>query len=79
MAKKELDPYYSKANPLGPYSGAHRPDAADRPKAEYIEGASNKDNLKAWAARASANSGPKIAPGLGKGRDRDEEQKHKFR
>jgi hypothetical protein len=79
MAKKEIDPYYSKSNPRGPYESTHRPDSGSRPKAEYIEGFTTKGNLKAWSERASANSGPKIAPGLGKGRARDEEQKHKLR
>ena len=77
MAKKEIDPYYSKANPLGPYAGIHRPNTGSRPATQYIEGESTSRNLKAWSARAAANSGPHIAPGLGAGRTRDEEQQHK--
>ena len=63
--------FYSKENPLGPYESTHRPGAPSRE--EYIEGASNKANLNAWAKRASAHSGPKFAPGLGgKGGRREE-------
>ena len=72
MAKKEIDPYYSKGNPLGPYQSTHRPGAPSRE--EYIEGASNKKNLKMWAEYASKNSGPKIAPGIhAKGNCREDE------
>jgi hypothetical protein len=56
--------FYSSANPHGPYASTHRP---GRPEAEeYMEGASNKKNLKMWAERASKHSGPSFAPGLGK-------------
>jgi hypothetical protein len=68
--------FYSEENPRGPYESTHRPDSGSRPQAEYIEGASNKKNLKMWAERASANSGPKIAPGLdGKGGSRREDDR----
>jgi hypothetical protein len=58
------DDFYSKSNPHGPFQPIHRP--VSGPPAEYIEGLSNSKNIRDWSARASANSGPKIAPGDGR-------------
>lgn len=58
--------FYSKANPHGPYQSTHRPDADNAPPAQYFEGAPTARNLRDWAEWASKNSGPAIAPGIGR-------------
>ena len=53
---------YSKSNPFGPYGSNDRPtlgagsDAGAKPT--YREGFSTRKDIKEWAARVSANSGP---------------------
>jgi len=55
---------YSKTNVHGWYASTHRPREA---KTEtHVEGFSTKGNLRKWSELASARSGPKFAPGLGK-------------
>ena len=57
--------YYSKKNPLGIYGKYRQRPRNDTPKT-YIEGFSTQRNIDAWSKRATSNSGPSIAPGLGK-------------
>ena len=74
MTKRTHDslhaPHYSKENPYGPWKATPRHRWPDElAKAGHIEGLSTKENLKQWSDRASANSGPRVWPGLGGPRD----------
>jgi hypothetical protein len=59
-----MSDYYSKRNPHGPWGDTKRPNV-DKPS-QHIEGFSTPKNIQEWAAYASRNSGPKVAPGLGR-------------
>jgi hypothetical protein len=66
--------YYSKKNPHGPWGSTPRPSLGktfgkephEVKTAGHIEGFSTPKNIKEWSEYASANSGPKAAPGLGR-------------
>jgi hypothetical protein len=67
--------YYSAQNPHGPYGTTQRFPHELAEDSGHTEGFSTARNLKQWADYASKNSGPRVAPGLGKGNHTKEEDR----
>lgn len=55
--KSEVDKLYR--------MGRIQPHEIQKDKTGQVEGFSTPNNIQQWAARASAHSGPRFAPGLG--------------